>query len=110
MSEKYPTSVLSEALSEAIKGRRVKAAVFTTFSFDPGFFDLHVLPSLFDYPFHHADKVKKLQLEDVTLPDTHPDVVSKLTAMGNQAPYTPKAPKAKAGQELPVSPTSFPFD
>ena len=64
MSEKYPTSVLSEALSEAIKGRRVKAAVFTTFSFDPGFFELHVLPSLFDYPFHHADKVKKLQLED----------------------------------------------
>ena len=64
MSENYPTSVLSEKLSDAIKGRRVKAAVFTTFSFDPGFFELHVLPSLFDYPFHHADKVKKLQLED----------------------------------------------
>lgn len=64
MPEKYPASVLSETLAAAINGRRVKAAVFTTFSFDPGFFELHVLPSLFDYPFHHADKVKRLQLED----------------------------------------------
>lgn len=39
-------------------------AVFTTFTFDPGFFELHVLPTLFDYPFHQADKVKRLQLED----------------------------------------------
>lgn len=64
MAERFPTTVLSQKLSEAIRGRRVKAAIFTTFTFDPGFFELHVLPTLFDYPFHQADKVKRLQLED----------------------------------------------
>lgn len=64
MSEHTNRAVLSERLRDLIGNRRVKAAVFTTFSFDPGFFELHVLPTLFDFPFHHAEKVKRLQLED----------------------------------------------
>lgn len=56
--------VLSEALTEAIDGGRVVAAVFTTFSFDPGFFELHILPLLFDYSFSQVEKVRRIQLED----------------------------------------------
>ena len=59
-----PTEVLSRALGEAIAGRRVRAAVFTTFTFDPGFFELHILPLLFEQPFSQVDKVKRIQLED----------------------------------------------
>ena len=57
-------AVLGEALKEAVAGRRVLAAVFTTFTFDPGFFELHVLPHLFDRPFHQVEKIKRVQLED----------------------------------------------
>ncbi len=56
--------VLCEALQEAIAGRKVRAAVFTTFTFDPGFFELHILPNLFDRPFRQAEKIKLVQLED----------------------------------------------
>ncbi len=59
-----PTAVLSQALTDAIRGRRVRAGVFTTFSFDPGFYELHVLPLLFDQSFSQADKVRRIQLED----------------------------------------------
>ena len=56
--------VLTEQVAEAIDSRRVKTAVFTTFSFDPGFFELNILPVLFDNPFSQPDKVRRLQLED----------------------------------------------
>jgi ABC-type proline/glycine betaine transport system ATPase subunit len=57
-------AVLSQSLAEAIRGRQVRAGVFTTFTFDPGFFELHVLPLLFDEPFSQVDKVRRIQLED----------------------------------------------
>ena len=59
-----PLKVLTEQVAEAINGRRVRSAVFTTFSFDPGFFELNILPVLFDQPFSQPDKVRRLQLED----------------------------------------------
>ena len=59
-----PMKVLTEQVAEAIDGRRVRSAVFTTFSFDPGFFELNILPVLFDHPFSQPDKVRRLQLED----------------------------------------------
>lgn len=59
-----PQTVLGEALGEARAGRRVRAAVFTTFTFDPGFFELHILPLLFDR-VSPIDKVKRIQLEDL---------------------------------------------
>ena len=64
MASEVPQAVLAERLADLIAGRRVRAAVFTTFSFDPGFFELHVLPTLFDLPFSQAEKVKRIQLED----------------------------------------------
>ena len=59
-----PEAVLSRRLGEAIQGRSVRSAVFTTFNFDPGFFELQVLPVLFSQSFSQADKVRLLQLED----------------------------------------------
>lgn len=59
-----PMRVLTEQVADAIKGRRVRTGVFTTFSFDPGFFELNILPVLFDQPFSQPDKVRRLQLED----------------------------------------------
>lgn len=63
-SNVIPLKVLTEQVAEAIDGRQVKTAVFTTFSFDPGFFELHILPVLFDRPFSQPEKVRRLQLED----------------------------------------------
>lgn len=59
-----PMRVLTEQVADAIKGRRVRSGVFTTFSFDPGFFELNILPVLFDQQFSQPDKVRRLQLED----------------------------------------------
>lgn len=56
--------VLEDELKTAIRGRPVRAAVFTTYSFDPGFFELQVLPSLFASSFHQADHIRRIQLED----------------------------------------------
>lgn len=66
-----PQEVLGEALSRALRGRHVRAAVFTTFTFDPGFFELQVLPYLFDRPdrtFHRVDKARRAQLEEALRP------------------------------------------
>ena len=38
-ASRVPGAVLSDALVEAIAGRRVRSVVFTTFSFDPAFFE-----------------------------------------------------------------------
>lgn len=64
MSGRLPTAVLSQSLADAVGGRRVRAAVFTTYCFDPGFFELNVLPLLFDQSFSQADKLRLIQLED----------------------------------------------
>lgn len=63
-----PKQVLSDAISKAIAGRRVTAAVFTTYTFDPEFFELEILPVLFEGRFRggfsHAEKVRLVQLEE----------------------------------------------
>ena len=60
-----PMEVLSRRLGDAIDGRRLRVGVFTTFSFDPAFFELQVLPLLFpDYSFSQPDKVRRAQLDD----------------------------------------------
>jgi len=63
-SGNIPSAVLSQQLGDALDGRTVRAAVFTTYTFDPGFFELHILPLLFDQSFSHVDKVRRIQLED----------------------------------------------
>ena len=65
-----PTAVLSDRLRDAIAGRTVRAALFTTFSFEPAFFEQEILSVLFDLPLHHAPKVRQLQLETALRPLT----------------------------------------
>jgi len=60
----FPESVLSDALVEAISRRRVKAAVFLTFQFDPGFFEDDILPYLFDQSFSHVPELRRVQMEE----------------------------------------------
>ena len=60
--------VLSDEISRVIDGCRVVAAVFTTYSFDPAFFELEILPLLFESRirggFSHVEKVRRVQLEE----------------------------------------------
>jgi len=65
--EIIPTAILSERLGAALGGRTVKAAVFTTFSFEPDFFELEVLPILFEQSFSHVPNVRLKQLEEALL-------------------------------------------
>lgn len=63
-----PTRVLSEAFAERIGGRRVLAALFTTYTLDPAFFELEILPLLFEGRinggFSPAEKMRRVQLEE----------------------------------------------
>ena len=61
---KPPESVLSEALEAAIGGRRVTHGVFLTYDFEPAFFELHVLPRLFNRGFSPMPNVCRAQLDD----------------------------------------------
>lgn len=60
-----PRAVLSEHFQDAMKGRRLKTGVFLTFSFDPGFFEQHVLPVfLKDTPLSHETPLALVQVEE----------------------------------------------
>ena len=62
-----PHAVLSEQLEERLRGRRLVAAVFLTFRFDPEFFEQEILPVFLDVPLSHASAIKLVQLEDALL-------------------------------------------
>src|SRR5438105_4434702 len=64
MAEIPPHAVLSEQLEEKLRGRRLLAAVFTTFRFDPEFFEQEILPVFLNVPLSHAAVIKLVQLED----------------------------------------------
>lgn len=64
MSGIISTAILSDELHKAIGGRRVRVAVFTTFAFEPGFFEEEILPVLFDQSFSHVSKIRLVQLEE----------------------------------------------
>jgi hypothetical protein len=63
MSE-IPRAVLSEHFQDRMKGRRLVSAVFTTFRFEPGFFETEILPVFFDLPLSLASAVKLVQIEE----------------------------------------------
>lgn len=63
--ESIPHAVLSQHFSDRMEGRRLVAALFTTYQFDPGFFEQEVLPVFFDVAMGHVPAVRLLQLEDV---------------------------------------------
>lgn len=59
-----PRAVLSERFQSLIAGRRLRAAAFLTFQFDPGFFEQEILPAFLDIPLSHAPEIKLLGLAD----------------------------------------------
>ena len=65
MAEKPHTAVLSDELKSAVAGRRLVAALFLTFRFEPEFFEQQVLPLFFDVPLSHAEALKRVQMEDL---------------------------------------------
>lgn len=73
-----PRRILSEAFAEKIGGRRVLAALFTTYTFDPAFFELEILPLLFEGRinggFSPAEKMRRVQLEECLREETEVDV------------------------------------
>ncbi len=64
MAELPPHAVLSDQLEAKLRGRRLVAAVFLTFRFDPEFFEQEILPVFLDVPLSHASVIKLVQLED----------------------------------------------
>jgi hypothetical protein len=59
-----PTSVLSDALGGHVRKQRVVAGVFTTFAFDPKFFEEEVVPILFDQTLPTGSDARLVMLED----------------------------------------------
>jgi len=57
----YP---LTERFQQMLQDITVDAAVFTTYTFDPGFFEHHVVAQLFDIAYHHEPRVRIAQLDD----------------------------------------------
>lgn len=57
-----PRQVLSEHFQDRLSGRRMLAAVFTAFQFDPGFFEKEILPVFFDSALSHVPAVRLVQL------------------------------------------------
>lgn len=57
-------AVLSDRIQQALDGQRLVTALFTTFSFDPGFFEQEVLRLFFDLPLTHLPALRLVQLED----------------------------------------------
>ncbi len=51
-------------MKQQLGGRRLLAAVFVTFRFDPEFFEQQVLPVFLDVPTSHAEAIRRVQLED----------------------------------------------
>lgn len=56
-------AVLSEELQRAMQGRRLVTALFTTFSFDPGFFEQEVLRLFFEEEVSHLPVLRTVQME-----------------------------------------------
>lgn len=59
-----PNQVLSEHFQERLAERELLAAVFTTFQFDPGFFEQEILPVFLDLSLSHAVPIRLIRLED----------------------------------------------
>jgi hypothetical protein len=60
-----PGAVLSEHFQERMQKRRLVSAIFTTFCFQPSFFETEILPVFLDVSLSHAPAIKLVQLEDV---------------------------------------------
>lgn len=63
------TATITQRLREAIGGRDVVHAVFTTYTFEPDFFELEILPALFsgDFAYSPSGIYRREQLEQQLL-------------------------------------------
>lgn len=98
MSE-VPHAVLSEHFQARLKSRRLISAVFTTFEFEPAFFELEILPVFFDVPLSHVNMLRWVQLEEV-LRKSHCPIAVYYDTNGLQA-VDGESPKLNI-QRLPV--------
>ena len=59
-------AVITERFLELVAGREVLAAVFTTYTFEPNFFELEVIPLLLrqDMPYSTDDRVKRFMVRE----------------------------------------------
>ena len=59
-------AVISEKLLDLMAGRQVVAGLFTTYTFEPDFFELEVIPLLLnqDIPYSTDDRVKRFQVRE----------------------------------------------
>lgn len=62
--DRSPSKTITEAIIDAIDGRRVIAAIFTTFEFDPAFFEQEIVSTLVDLSLSHSPRVRLAQLEE----------------------------------------------
>lgn len=62
--DRAPSQTISGAMIDALAGRRVTAALFTSYEFDPSFFEQEILPTLIDVALSHAPRVRLAQLEE----------------------------------------------
>ena len=85
-----PQEVLFESLNEAVGIRSVEHAVFSTFSFDPGFFERQILPCIFpNRRFSSSENVRLIQLEDELRTTCNVEVYFDARALASDA-ITPK--------------------
>ena len=59
-----PQSILSDHFQDRLSSKKLIAAVFVTYQYDPGFFEQEILPVFLDVAFSHLSQVRLVQLED----------------------------------------------
>lgn len=70
-----PHEALSEAFEKAIRGRRIQAAIFLTYRFDPAFFEQEVLPVFLDQDVTNVPAIRLVNLEEALIRDIGPIAV-----------------------------------
>lgn len=63
-AENIEQAELSKRYVEQLAGQRLRTALFTTFSFDPGFFEQEVLRLFFDIEVSHSRELRLVKLDD----------------------------------------------
>ena len=66
MPDTVDTAVVSDRLRDELRNKTVKAAVFTTFSFEPGFLEADVIPLLLrdGIPYSSDERIKAFQVRE----------------------------------------------
>jgi hypothetical protein len=75
MSASIPTAVLSQQLRSLLDGRKVIAAVFMAFTFEPEFFEQEVMTLLAGDDLSQEPKLRLLQLQELLRADIGPVAV-----------------------------------